>query len=72
MGRSGREICGYSLGFYGSWAKYAIVGELALDGTTRPTKGALSMAIATAEDKNVRGLIVYGGIESQRELWLSA
>jgi len=39
-------------------AQYAIVGELALDGTTRPTKGALSMAIATAEDKNLRGLIV--------------
>jgi magnesium chelatase family protein len=28
---------------------YAVVGELALDGTTRPTKGALSMAMATAE-----------------------
>ncbi len=27
-------------------AEYAIVGELALDGTTRPTKGALSMAMA--------------------------
>ena len=39
-------------------AQYAIVGELALDGTTRPTKGALSMAIAAAEDKNLRGLIV--------------
>ncbi|MEI8375896.1 MAG: YifB family Mg chelatase-like AAA ATPase [Planctomycetota bacterium] len=39
-------------------AQYAIVGELALDGTTRPTKGALSMAIATAEDKKLRGLIV--------------
>src|SRR5208337_4070971 len=39
-------------------AQYAIVGELALDGTTRPTKGALSMAIAAAENKNLRGLIV--------------
>ena len=27
--------------------RYAVVGELALDGTTRPIKGALSMAIAT-------------------------
>jgi magnesium chelatase family protein len=43
--------------------KYAVVGELALDGTTRPTKGALSMAMAAAElakngDKRLRGLIV--------------
>ncbi len=30
-------------------ADYAVVGELALDGATRPTKGALSMAIAAAE-----------------------
>jgi magnesium chelatase family protein len=37
---------------------YAIVGELALDGTTRPTKGALSMAITAAADKSLRGLIV--------------
>ncbi|MFO0787980.1 MAG: YifB family Mg chelatase-like AAA ATPase [Pirellulales bacterium] len=28
--------------------QYAIVGELALDGTTRPVKGALSMAMAAA------------------------
>ncbi len=44
-------------------AEYAIVGELALDGTTRPTKGALSMAMSAKalrekEDKNLRGLIV--------------
>ena len=44
-------------------AEYAIVGELALDGTTRPTKGALSMAIAAKDlaeghDKSLRGLIV--------------
>jgi magnesium chelatase family protein len=38
--------------------EYAIVGELALDGTTRPTKGALSMAMAAASDKSLRGLIV--------------
>jgi magnesium chelatase family protein len=38
--------------------KYAIVGELALDGTTRPTKGALSMAIATAEQSGLRGLLL--------------
>jgi magnesium chelatase family protein len=29
--------------------QYAIVGELALDGSTRPIKGALSMAMAAAE-----------------------
>ncbi len=29
--------------------QYAVVGELALDGGTRPTKGALSMAMAAAE-----------------------
>src|SRR5208337_3830913 len=38
--------------------KYAIVGELALDGATRPTKGALSMAIATAQHNGLRGLMV--------------
>jgi magnesium chelatase family protein len=37
---------------------YAIVGELALDGSTRPVKGALSMAMAAAASGKVRGLIV--------------
>ncbi len=37
---------------------YAIVGELALDGSTRPTKGALSIAIAAAKQENIRGLVV--------------
>lgn len=36
---------------------YAVVGELALDGTTRPTKGALSMSMAAAGGK-LRGLLV--------------
>jgi magnesium chelatase family protein len=39
-------------------AHYAVVGELALDGTTRPTKGALSMAIAAAEAGSLRGMLV--------------
>ena len=39
-------------------AQYSVVGELALDGTTRPTKGALSMALAAASMEGVRGLIV--------------
>jgi magnesium chelatase family protein len=35
--------------------QYAIVGELALDGTTRPVKGALSMAMAAASrDRGTR------------------
>ncbi|MGD9646465.1 MAG: YifB family Mg chelatase-like AAA ATPase [Pirellulales bacterium] len=38
--------------------EYAVVGELALDGATRPTKGALSMAIAAAADRGLRGLLV--------------
>ena len=38
--------------------QYAVVGELALDGATRPTKGALSMAIAAAEQQGLRGLLV--------------
>ncbi len=39
-------------------AQYAVVGELALDGATRPTKGALSMAMAAAKELGVRGLLV--------------
>ncbi|MEX2316031.1 MAG: YifB family Mg chelatase-like AAA ATPase [Pirellulales bacterium] len=45
--------------------EYAIVGELALDGSTRPVKGALSMAIAAvagrgdgAASGKLRGLLV--------------
>jgi magnesium chelatase family protein len=45
--------------------QYAIVGELALDGSTRPVKGALSMAMAAASHvrasttgSTLRGLIV--------------
>jgi len=38
--------------------QFAIVGELALDGSTRPVKGALSMAMAAAASKKVRGIIV--------------
>ena len=38
--------------------RYAVVGELALDGNTRPTKGALSMAMVAAGEKGVRGILV--------------
>lgn len=36
---------------------YAVVGELALEGATRPIKGALSMAMAAAK-AGVRGILV--------------
>jgi magnesium chelatase family protein len=39
-------------------SSYAVVGELSLEGNTRPLKGALSMAIAAAREKKLRGLIV--------------
>jgi len=38
--------------------RYAVVGELALDGCTRPTKGALSMAMAAAGQEEIRGMLV--------------
>ncbi len=38
--------------------QYAVVGELALEGHTRPIKGCLSMAIATAAQAGLRGLVV--------------
>lgn len=37
--------------------EYAVVGELALDGSTRPARGALSMAMS-ARDQKLRGLLV--------------
>lgn len=39
------------------FTQYAVVGELALEGHTRPIKGALSMAMA-ARDCGLRGLIL--------------
>lgn len=38
--------------------QYAVVGELSLEGTTRPVKGALSMAMAAARQAGLRGLVV--------------
>jgi magnesium chelatase family protein len=38
--------------------QYAVVGELSLAGRTRPTRGALSMAIAAARQADLRGLVV--------------
>lgn len=37
---------------------YAVVGELALEGITRPIKGALSIAIEAAKDSSIKGLVV--------------
>ncbi len=40
-------------------ADYALVGELALDGSIRPVTGALAMAIA-ARDEGLRGILLPG------------
>ena len=40
------------------FAQYAVVGEVALEGNTRPTRGALSMAIQAAQEKCCRGIVV--------------
>ena len=42
-------------------AEYAVVGELALDGTTRPAKGALSMAMTAVRENHLRGMLVPAG-----------
>lgn len=43
-------------------SEYAVVGELAMDGSTRPIKGSLSMAISAAQQnkagKNLAGIVV--------------
>ncbi|QGJ68710.1 Magnesium chelatase subunit ChlI [Planctomycetales bacterium 10988] len=38
--------------------RFAVVGELALDGSTRPLRGALSMAMAAAKQGNIEGILV--------------
>ena len=38
--------------------QYAVVGELSLEGRTRPAKGALSMAISAARQNGLRGIVV--------------
>ena len=37
---------------------YAVVGELALEGLTRPIRGALSIAIEASKNTNLKGLVV--------------
>ncbi|HOP77630.1 MAG TPA: YifB family Mg chelatase-like AAA ATPase [Thermogutta sp.] len=39
-------------------AEYAVVGELALDGTLRPVRGVLSMAMQLKKEGGCRGMIV--------------
>lgn len=39
-------------------AGYAVVGELAMDGSTRPIKGALQTAMAAGHESGLRGLLV--------------
>ncbi len=36
---------------------YAVVGELSLEGLTRPVKGALSMAMRAAQQEGLRGIV---------------
>lgn len=38
--------------------QYAVVGELSLEGKTRPVKGALSMAMAAAKQRDLLGIVV--------------
>ena len=38
--------------------QYAVVGELSLEGRTRPAKGTLSMAISAARQRGLRGIVV--------------
>ena len=38
--------------------RYAVVGELSLEGNTRPAKGALSMSIASARQQGLDGIVV--------------
>ena len=40
------------------FAQFAVVGEVALEGNARPTRGALSMAIEVARERKLRGLVV--------------
>lgn len=37
---------------------HAVVGELALEGQTRPARGALSMAITAAKEQGLQGIVV--------------
>jgi magnesium chelatase family protein len=38
--------------------QYAIVGELALEGNTRPIRGGLSMALTAAKDAGLKGILI--------------
>jgi magnesium chelatase family protein len=40
------------------FAQYAVVGELSLEGTMRPVKGALSMALNAAKQRDLRGIVL--------------
>ncbi len=41
-------------------ASTAVVGELALDGSVRPVRGALPIALEVAKNKNIKALLVPG------------
>ncbi len=44
---------------------YAVVGELSLEGSIRPARGALSMAIQAAKRHTVRGLVIPAASASE-------
>jgi len=41
-----------------AFTEWAVIGELALDGSVRPCKGILSMALSAQKAKGIRGLLV--------------
>ena len=51
-------LCGTGQFPTDSIRQYAVVGELALDGTMRPSKGILSSALEAAKDKELKGILV--------------
>ena len=44
---------------------YAVVGELSLEGSTRPARGALSMAIRAAKENKLKGIVVPAASASE-------
>jgi magnesium chelatase family protein len=47
------------------FGEYAVVGELSLEGSTRPARGALSMAISAARQRGLRGVVVPAASASE-------
>lgn len=45
--------------------QYAVVGELSLEGATRPVRGALSMAMSAARNQGLRGVVTPAASASE-------